>query len=185
MRQDGRQYPATLARCVTAWEIPAGKRKVGEYGAALLAASVNKTSSEPIRRPSTATHSAAVNGLRPRQTPGVTGSPPPPNPPAGPNEPPKPYRRPGNTASRLPAAPEDFTRTRSAPGIQRHFLKAARVPAAMLKAAGRLTSSIEDVEELGVSVASPVRLRVAVAAPWSPLRSPGRAPRVAAPSGQL
>jgi len=29
MRQDGRQHPAALARCVTTWEMPGRKRKVG------------------------------------------------------------------------------------------------------------------------------------------------------------
>ena len=29
MRQDSGQYPATLARCVTTWEMPGRKAKVG------------------------------------------------------------------------------------------------------------------------------------------------------------
>ena len=56
MRQDGRQHPATLARCVTTWEMPGRKAEGRRVGTAFLAASVNKTSSEPIQRPSTATH---------------------------------------------------------------------------------------------------------------------------------
>jgi hypothetical protein len=56
MRQDGRQHPATLARCVMTREMPGRKAEGRRVGTALLATSVNKTSSEPIQRPSTATH---------------------------------------------------------------------------------------------------------------------------------
>src|SRR6185312_2194642 len=40
----------------TTWEMPGRKAEGRRVGTALLAASVNKTSSEPIQRPSTATH---------------------------------------------------------------------------------------------------------------------------------
>ena len=39
MRQDGRQHPATLARCVTTWEMPGRKAEDRRVGTALLAAS--------------------------------------------------------------------------------------------------------------------------------------------------
>ena len=37
MRQDGRQHPATLARCVTIWEMPGRKAEGRRVGTALLA----------------------------------------------------------------------------------------------------------------------------------------------------
>src|SRR6185312_5728420 len=50
----------------TTWEMPGRKAEGRRVGTALLAASVNKTSSEPIQRPSTATHpDSNKHGLSP------------------------------------------------------------------------------------------------------------------------
>ena len=57
MRQDGRQHPATLARCVTIWEMPGRKRKVGEsVPRSSPHRSTRRAASRYSQRPSTATH---------------------------------------------------------------------------------------------------------------------------------